>query len=259
MGFTPMMATELEFFLFEKSFDDYRKGGLSRSAPISGYNEDYPSSQTTKEEDVMRPIRNHLVAAGVPVENTKGEAEAGQEELNIRYADALLRRPSHDRQAGGQGNRHGQHGHSPPRSCPSGTTTRSGSATHMCTSRCGQGRQTGLLRSRRRQLRHVGHDAPLHGRLDQIFARLHLFPAPYVNSYKRFMKGTFAPTKTPGRSTTARPVSGCAAKAPRRAHRVPHRRQRHQPLSGAARRCLPRASRASRKVGTGCARERRRL
>jgi glutamine synthetase len=38
----------------------------------------------------MRPIRNLLVAAGVPVENSKGEAETGQEELNIRYADALL-------------------------------------------------------------------------------------------------------------------------------------------------------------------------
>jgi glutamine synthetase len=37
----------------------------------------------------MRPVRNHLFAAGIPVENTKGEAETGQEELNIRYAAAL--------------------------------------------------------------------------------------------------------------------------------------------------------------------------
>ena len=73
----------------EKSFDEIRKGGYRDLAPISGVNEDYHILQTTKEEHVMRPIRNHLFAAGLPIENTKGEAETGQEELNIRYADAL--------------------------------------------------------------------------------------------------------------------------------------------------------------------------
>ena len=89
MGFDAMMATELEFFLFEKSFDEIRKGGFRDLDPISGYNEDYHILQTTKEEAIMRPIRNHLYAAGIPVENSKGEAESGQEELNIRYAAAL--------------------------------------------------------------------------------------------------------------------------------------------------------------------------
>jgi glutamine synthetase len=45
--------------------------------------------QTTKEEGVMRAIRNGLYGAGIPVENSKGEADAGQEEINIRYSDAL--------------------------------------------------------------------------------------------------------------------------------------------------------------------------
>jgi glutamine synthetase len=86
MGFDPMMATELEFFLFEKV--SMRSENLVSAIwqPISGYNEDYHILQTTKEEHVMRPIRNHLYAAGLPIEGTKGEAEAGQEELNIRYA-----------------------------------------------------------------------------------------------------------------------------------------------------------------------------
>jgi len=77
------MATELEFFLFENSLDDIRKSGFRDRKPISGYNEDYHIFQTTKEEGIMRPIRNHLFAAGLPIENSKGEA--GQEELNIRY------------------------------------------------------------------------------------------------------------------------------------------------------------------------------
>ncbi|MEH6361537.1 MAG: glutamine synthetase, partial [Amylibacter sp.] len=88
MGFDPMMATELEFFLFAKSFDEIRKSGFRDLEPISGYNEDYHIFQTTKEEGIMRPIRNHLYAAGVPIENSKGEAEVGQEELNIRYSAA---------------------------------------------------------------------------------------------------------------------------------------------------------------------------
>ena len=66
MGLDAKMATELEFFLFEKSFDDIRKDGFQNLEPISGYNEDYHILQTTKEEGVMRPIRNHLYKAGLP-------------------------------------------------------------------------------------------------------------------------------------------------------------------------------------------------
>ena len=89
VGFNAMMATEIEFFLFEKSFDEIRRSHFRDLQPISGYNEDYNILQTSREEHVMRPIRNHLYAAGLPIENSKGEAEAGQEELNIRYAEAL--------------------------------------------------------------------------------------------------------------------------------------------------------------------------
>ena len=89
MGIRIVMATELEFFLFEKSFEDLARDGYRDLTPISAYNEDYHILQTTKEEAVMRPLRNFLHAAGIPVESTKGEADAGQEELNIRYGEAL--------------------------------------------------------------------------------------------------------------------------------------------------------------------------
>ena len=89
MGYDAMMATELEFFLFEKSYDEIRKEKFRDLEPISGNNEDYHIFQTTREEHVMRPIRNHLWNAGIPIENSKGEAETGQEELNIKYAAAM--------------------------------------------------------------------------------------------------------------------------------------------------------------------------
>ena len=89
MGFDAMMATELEFYLFENSYADLRDQGCRDLKPVSGYNEDYHIFQTTKEEDVMRAIRNGLYGAGIPIENSKGEADAGQEEVNYRYSDAL--------------------------------------------------------------------------------------------------------------------------------------------------------------------------
>ena len=79
-GMKAMTATELEFFLFQQSYQEAHGADYRGIDPISPYNEDYHIFQTTKEEDVMRAIRNGLHGAGIPVEGTKGEAESGQEE-----------------------------------------------------------------------------------------------------------------------------------------------------------------------------------
>ena len=89
LGYSAKMATELEFFIFRESLEELAANDFSKMTPISAYNEDYHILQTSKEEHIMRPLRNHLFEMGIPVEGSKGEAEAGQEELNIRYADAL--------------------------------------------------------------------------------------------------------------------------------------------------------------------------
>jgi glutamine synthetase len=100
MGFEPMMATELEFYLFENSYEALRDSNCRDLRTGRGYNEDYHIFQTTKEEDVMRAVRNGLYGAGIPVENSKGEADAGQEEINYRYSDALDTADNHvDHQA----------------------------------------------------------------------------------------------------------------------------------------------------------------
>ena len=70
LGFSAAMATELEFFLFEKSYDEIRKSGYRDLTPISGYNEDYHIFQTTKEEHVMRPIRNRSVPPATVIINS---------------------------------------------------------------------------------------------------------------------------------------------------------------------------------------------
>ena len=192
LGFEAMMATELEFFLFEQSFDDIRKGGFRDLAPISGYNEDYHILQTTKEEHVMRPIRNHLFAAGLPVENSKGEAETGQEELNIRYAAALDCADHHTIAKNAVKEIAWAKGHAAT-FLSKWDHTKVGSSSHVHQS---------LWKNGKPAFHDSKADLGKSKLMDHYMAGLiayapdyTFFLAPYVNSYKRFAKDTFAPTK----------------------------------------------------------------
>lgn len=193
LGFDAMMATELEFFLFEKSFDEVRKDGYRDLTPISGYNEDYNIFQTTKEEGVLRPIRNHLYAAGLPIENSKGEAEAGQEELNIRYAAALDCADHHTIAKHAIKEIAWQNGHAAT-FMPKWHHDRVGSSSHVHQSLWKDGKpafydadgELGMSDLMKNYMAGLIAYSP-----DYTF-----FLAPYINSYKRFSKGTFAPTKT---------------------------------------------------------------
>ena len=194
LGFTAKAATELEFFLFEKSFDDIRKSGFRDLEPISGYNEDYHILQTTKEEAVMRPLRNHLFAAGIPIENSKGEAEAGQEELNIRYADAMDCADYHSIAKHATKEIAWQQGHAAT-FLPKWHHNRTGSSSHVHQSLWNANgssafydkkAELGMSETMRHYMAGLIKYAPEYT----------YFLAPYVNSYKRFSKATFAPTKT---------------------------------------------------------------
>jgi glutamine synthetase len=193
LGLEAKMATELEFFLFAKSLDDIRKDGFRNLEPISGYNQDYHIFQTTKEEGIMRPIRNHLFAAGLPIENTKGEAEAGQEELNIRYAPALDCADYHSIAKHAIKEIAWQHGHAAT-FLPKWDKDRVGSSSHVHQSLWKDGEAAFFDKSRPHGMSELmGHYM---AGLIKYAPDYTYFLAPYVNSYKRFAKGTFAPTKT---------------------------------------------------------------
>ena len=192
MGLTPMMATELEFFLFRGGYNELREQGYRNLQPYSPYNIDYNMLGTTKEEHVMRPVRNHLVAAGVPVENTKGEAEAGQEELNIRYGTALDCADHHTIAKQAVKEIAWQQGVSAS-FLSKWKAGKVGSAAHVHVSlwkgsdpafhdKGGEHGMSDLMRS-------------FCAGMIKYAADITWFMAPYVNSYKRFAKGTFAPTK----------------------------------------------------------------
>ena len=193
LGFNAKMATELEFFLFEESFESIQKSGFRNLKPISGYNEDYHILQTTKEEGVMRPIRNHLFEAGLPIENSKGEAEAGQEELNIRYSSAMDCADYHSIAKHAVKEIAWQKGHAAS-FLPKWDKDRVGSSSHIHQSLWRDGKpvfydpsaKNGMSNLMKHYMAGLIKYAP-----EYIY-----FLAPYINSYKRFSKGTFAPTKT---------------------------------------------------------------
>ncbi|MBL9126925.1 MAG: glutamine synthetase, partial [Verrucomicrobiales bacterium] len=88
-GWTSFAASELEFYLFNQTFESAFAGGYANLAPSSDYRIDYHLLQPGRDEPLMRAIRNGLSAAGVPIENSKGEWSRGQHEINFRYAEPL--------------------------------------------------------------------------------------------------------------------------------------------------------------------------
>src|SRR5437870_2399413 len=82
-------AAELELYCFRETFEQARAKRYQNLTPVSDYLEDYHILQTTKEEPLIRAIRNGMEAADVPVETSKGEWGRGQEEINLVYAEAL--------------------------------------------------------------------------------------------------------------------------------------------------------------------------
>ncbi len=88
-GFMVMGGTEIELYVFDDSFAEARAKNYHGLRPMGTYNEDYHIFQGTKEEDLIGAIRRHLDQSGVPVETSKGEAGLGQQEINLRFSDAL--------------------------------------------------------------------------------------------------------------------------------------------------------------------------
>ena len=190
-GLKPMMASELEFFLFRNSYQEISDGAAP--VTIGPYNEDYHIFQTSKEEDVMRAIRTGLNAADVPVENSKGEADAGQEEINVRYTDALTMADRHSITKNGVKEIAFLKGRAAS-FMAKWSYDHAGNSCHVHQS---------LVDA---DGRNVFHDPDAEHGMSRVMrhymagllahaSEITWFLAPYINSYKRYMAGTFAPTK----------------------------------------------------------------
>ncbi len=193
MGVLPMVASELEFYLFKDSFDSAREKGYHNLTPFGWYLEDYHILQTTKEEPIVRAIRNGIEGAGIPVEFSKGEWGAGQEEINLRYAEAVEMADRHSIYKNGVKEIAHLKGHAVTFMAKY-DMKHAGSSFHLHASLWDLDRKRNLFAQ---EGRHPGSELFKHFLAGQIaLAReLSLCYAPYVNSYKRYQAGSFAPTR----------------------------------------------------------------
>jgi glutamine synthetase len=192
LGFAVYMASELEFFIIDEPYDVAREKRYRGLKTAGWYIEDYHIFQTTKEEGLMRAIRNFMDAAGIPVEFSKGEWGPGQVELNLKYAEALEMADRHAIYKNGvkeiaflQGKAvtfmakwdYGLAGNS----CHVHVSLRD-AANGASAFADPSGKPTAVF------------DQFLAGQL-ALARDLTYFLAPCINSYKRFQAGTFAPTR----------------------------------------------------------------
>ncbi len=193
-GMSAMMGSELEFYLFEESYAEAHDRGYRDLTPVSPYNEDYHIFQTAKEEAVMRAIRNGLFGAGIPIECTKGEAWAGQEEINIRYADALTAADNHTIAKAATKEIAYAQGYAATFMAKYDYVA-AGSSSHVHQSLWDAAGRKPLFLAEKAEhgmsetMRHYMAGLLTHA------AEITVFMAPNINSYKRFQAGTFAPTK----------------------------------------------------------------
>jgi glutamine synthetase len=192
-GLVPMMASELEFFLFRQSYAELQAAGYRGMDPIAPYNEDYHIFQTSKEEEVMRAIRTGLTGAGIPVECTKGEACAGQEEINVSYGPALDAADAHAIIKNAAKEIAWSRGRALTFMAKYDYSA-AGSSSHIHLSlRTEDGKPAFFDKGESH-----GMSTLMRQWLAGLLANagsITYFLAPYINSYKRFQAGTFAPTK----------------------------------------------------------------
>lgn len=192
LGFEAMMATELEFYLFEEGYAALHDARFGTLTPVVRHNNDYGILGTAREEGVMRALRNGLYGAGIAVENTKGEADAGQCEVNVRYDDALAMADTHSIVKTATKVIADRQGRSVTFMAKY-ATDRAGSSSHIHQSLW----RAGAPAFFDPEASH-GMSTLMQHYLAGLLAHasdVTYFLAPYVNSYKRFTVGLFAPTK----------------------------------------------------------------
>ena len=188
------LASELEFYLFDETYDSARRKRYADLETAGHYIQDYHILQTTKEEGVMRAIRKGLQGAGIPVENSKGEWGPGQEEINVRYADALEMADRHTILKNGAKEIAFGLGKAIT-FMAKWDYALAGSSSHIHASLWdAAGRKPLFFDAKAEHGMSALMRQFMAGQLK--YAReITWFLAPYVNSYKRFQVGTFAPTR----------------------------------------------------------------
>jgi len=185
LGFEPMFGSELEFFLFRESYLEAHAKHYHDLTPSVPYILDYHILAASLDEPFLREVRTSMKAAGMIVESSKGEAWAGQHEINFRFRDALRAADDHVVYKTGIKEIANQRG------CSVTFMAKPhhdwvGSSCHIHSS-LWRGDENAFA-GESEEFKHY-----LAGQI-ACLADLAIFVAPVINSYKRFAAGSWAPT-----------------------------------------------------------------
>ena len=188
-GWQAKVGSELEFVLYRETYASARDKGYRDLVPGNAYNVDYSILGTTMVEDVIRPIRLAMKAAGLAVEDSKGECNLGQHEVNFRYQDALRMADEHVVYKLAAKEIAHQRGAS--LSFMAKVNEREGNSCHI---HCSIWEGDRPLFAGDGPHGHAPlYDQWIAGQLERTRELAYLY-APNVNSYKRYANGSFAPT-----------------------------------------------------------------
>lgn len=192
LGYGAFAGTELEFIVFDDTYEqawDARYQGLTGA---NRYNVDYSILGGAKVEPLLRDIRNEMWKSGVTVESAKGECNLGQHEIVFRFEDVVAACDTHSVYKTAAKQIADQHGKS--LTFMAKYDEREGNSCHLHMS----------LRGTDGSIVFAGDDSPHEGHsllFDRFMAgvlaglaEFTLLYAPNINSYKRFVEGSFAPT-----------------------------------------------------------------
>ena len=196
LGLRAFVGTELEFIVFRDSYEEAWDKGYRNLVPANQYNVDYSMLGTARVEPLLRRLRMSMEGAGLYVESAKGECNLGQHEIAFRYADALTTCDNHVIYKEGAKEIAAQEGMA--LSFMAKFNEREGNSCHVHISVRGNG--SGHPDDSMVMVDESDHSAlsPLGasfvaGQLAHM-RELTLFSAPNINSYKRYVPGSFAPT-----------------------------------------------------------------
>lgn len=190
-GLVPYAGTELEFMVFDDGFRQAWAKGYRGLTPASDYNVDYAMLASTRMEPLLRDIRLGMTGAGMYCEGVKGECNRGQQEIAFRYDHARVTCDNHTIYRNGAKEIADQHGKA--LTFMAKFDTREGNSCHIHISlRDTQGSPVFADPDDRLGMSPMFRSF-IAGQLATM-RELTLMFAPNINSYKRFVDASFAPT-----------------------------------------------------------------
>jgi glutamine synthetase len=189
-GWTAMVGTELEFCVFHDSYEQAFARGYRDLTPANQYNVDYSIIGTSRVEPLLRKIRLGMAGAGLYVESSKGECNLGQHEIAFRYTDAVSTCDNHSIYKTGAKEIAAAEGMSI--TFMAKPNSREGNSCHIHLSLRDAAGNPVLAGDGPHGMSALGEHF-LAGQLAGL-RELSLFHAPNINSYKRYVPGSFAPT-----------------------------------------------------------------